>query len=65
MDASQLNNIKPDQEKRNTYYESTMRWIEDTYLKWFGENRTSYGIKGTFPALSFPLASFRSSLDDG
>jgi len=47
MDASQLNNIKPDQEKRNTYYESTMRWIEDTYLKWFGENRTSYGVKDT------------------
>jgi len=22
-----------------------MRWIEDTYLKYFGENRTSYGVK--------------------
>jgi len=28
------------------YYDSTMRWIEDTYLKYFGENRTSYGAKG-------------------
>jgi len=27
------------------YYDSTMRWIEDTYLKYFGENRTSYGVK--------------------
>jgi len=22
-----------------------MRWVEDTYLKYFGENRTSYGVK--------------------
>jgi len=47
MDASELNKVKPDAEKRNTYYESTMRWIEDTYLKWFGENRASYGVKDT------------------
>ncbi|KAE8445777.1 hypothetical protein EG329_012835 [Mollisiaceae sp. DMI_Dod_QoI] len=47
MDPSSLNQVKPDQEKRNSYYESTMRWIEDTYLKWFGENRTSYGVKDT------------------
>ncbi|TVY12880.1 hypothetical protein LARI1_G009087 [Lachnellula arida] len=36
------------QEKKNadsSYYESTMRWVENTYLSWFGENRTSYGIK--------------------
>jgi len=33
---------------RNTsseYYNSGWRWIEDTYLKYFGENRTSYGVK--------------------
>jgi len=24
-----------------------MRWVEDTYLKYFGENRTSYGAKDT------------------
>jgi len=23
-----------------------MRWVEDTYLSYFGENRTSYGVKG-------------------
>ncbi|TVY32435.1 hypothetical protein LCER1_G009370 [Lachnellula cervina] len=37
-----------EQEKKNSnssYYESTMRWVENTYLSWFGENRTSYGIK--------------------
>jgi len=39
--------LKPDQEKRNSYYESAMRWVEDTYLKWFGENRASYGVKDT------------------
>jgi len=37
----------PGQENKNpsSYYESTMRWVENTYLNWFGENRTSYGIK--------------------
>ncbi|CZS91085.1 hypothetical protein WAI453_003768 [Rhynchosporium graminicola] len=34
-------------QKQDTYYEATMRWIEDTYLKYFGQNRTSYGIKDT------------------
>ncbi|KAG9243277.1 hypothetical protein BJ878DRAFT_443715, partial [Calycina marina] len=29
------------------YYDSTMRYIEDTYLKYFGENRTSYATKDT------------------
>jgi len=24
-----------------------MCWVEDTYLKYFGENRTSYGVKDT------------------
>jgi len=34
-------------EKRfySRYYDSSWRWIEDTYLKYFGENRTSYGVK--------------------
>ncbi|KIM99429.1 hypothetical protein OIDMADRAFT_20028 [Oidiodendron maius Zn] len=27
------------------YYDSTLHWVEDTYLKYFGENRTSYGVK--------------------
>ncbi|KAH8586762.1 hypothetical protein B0O99DRAFT_643585 [Bisporella sp. PMI_857] len=31
----------------NSYYDATWRWIEDTYLKYFGENRTSYGVKDT------------------
>jgi len=29
------------------YYDSTWRWVEDTYLKYFGENRASYGVKDT------------------
>jgi len=31
--------------KSDSYYDATWRWIEDTYLKYFGENRTSYGVK--------------------
>jgi len=30
-----------------TYLESLKHWVEDTYLKWFGENRMSYGVKDT------------------
>jgi len=36
------------QEKKSwysRYYDAGWRWIEDTYLKYFGENRTSYGVK--------------------
>ncbi|KAJ5047156.1 uncharacterized protein L3040_002998 [Drepanopeziza brunnea f. sp. 'multigermtubi'] len=38
-------NPNPSKKAPDTYYEMAMRWIEDTYLKYFGENRTSYGIK--------------------
>lgn len=34
-------------EKYNSYYESYMPWVEDKYLAWFGENKTSYTAKGT------------------
>lgn len=33
--------------KSDSYYDKAWHWIEDTYLKYFGENRTSYGVKGT------------------
>ncbi|RFU27350.1 hypothetical protein B7463_g9008, partial [Scytalidium lignicola] len=29
------------------YVDSTWHWVEDTYLKYFGENRASYGTKDT------------------
>ena len=32
--------------KSDSYYDTAWRWIEDTYLKYFGENRTSYAVKG-------------------
>lgn len=35
----------------SSYYDSTWRWIEDTYLKYFGENRTSYATKGNLTPL--------------
>lgn len=30
----------------SAYTEPAWRWVEDTYLKYFGENRASYGTKG-------------------
>jgi hypothetical protein len=33
-------------QKCSSCYESSWRWIEYIYLSYFGENRTSYGIKG-------------------
>jgi len=35
-------------QKGAEYYDGGWRWIEDTYLKWFGENRTSYAVKDTW-----------------
>jgi hypothetical protein len=40
------------------YYHSGWHWVEDTYLKYFGENRTSYGIKGKAPYLLLELSEF-------
>ena len=39
-----MNSMK---KKSDSYYDKAWHWIEDTYLKYFGENRTSYGVKGT------------------
>ncbi|MCJ1332842.1 hypothetical protein MMC10_009536 [Thelotrema lepadinum] len=33
--------------KYNEYYTSYMPWVEDKYLQWFGENKTSYSTKET------------------
>lgn len=30
----------------NSYYNSYVPWLEDKYLAWFGENKTSYTAKG-------------------
>ncbi|KAL8846101.1 MAG: hypothetical protein Q9221_008789 [Calogaya cf. arnoldii] len=32
--------------KYNEYYNSYVPWLEDKYLAWFGENKTSYTTKG-------------------
>jgi len=37
--------------KYNEYYESYVPWLEDKYLAWFGENKTSYVAKGTYPSI--------------
>lgn len=38
--------------KYNEYYTSYMPWIEDKVLGYWGENKTSYTVKGTFSSLS-------------
>lgn len=38
----------------NKQYESWMPWIEDKYLAWWGQNKTSYVAKGTLHTLSLP-----------
>ncbi|KAH7317372.1 hypothetical protein BKA65DRAFT_466345 [Rhexocercosporidium sp. MPI-PUGE-AT-0058] len=47
MDTNNIVTPQNPMQKQDTYYEATMRWIEDTYLKYFGQNRTSYGVKDT------------------
>lgn len=32
--------------KYDEYYNSYVPWLEDKYLAWFGENKTSYATKG-------------------
>lgn len=44
-------------QKYNSYYDAYMPWLEDKYLAWFGENKTSYTVKG----LSLSLPSHTSS----
>jgi hypothetical protein len=34
--------------KSTSYYNAAWQWVEDAYLKFFGENRTSYGVKGIY-----------------
>ncbi|KAG9236845.1 hypothetical protein BJ875DRAFT_455339 [Amylocarpus encephaloides] len=38
---------KEEKSATSSYYDSVWRWVEDTYLSWFGENRASYGVKDT------------------
>ncbi len=35
--------------KYNEYYNAYVPWLEDKYLAWFGENKTSYTTKGLSP----------------
>jgi hypothetical protein len=43
-----MEGIKSAKKNSDGYYDRAWRWIEDTYLKYFGENRTSYGVKGVY-----------------
>ena len=43
-----MDNMKKVHGKSDGYYDRAWRWVEDTYLKYFGENRTSYAVRGEF-----------------
>ncbi len=45
--------------KYDDYYNSYVPWLEDKYLAWFGENKTSYTAKGTSIIYS-PLSSLEN-----
>ena len=44
--------------KYNEYYTAYVPWLEDKYLQWFGENKTSYTAKGVSCSLFFFFLSF-------
>jgi hypothetical protein len=46
----------------NAYYNAYVPWLEDKYLAWFGENKTSYTAKGTKEYLSCLSLSLSSHL---
>lgn len=39
----------------NRQYESWVPWMEDKYLAWFGQNKTSYVAKGTSTLLQLSI----------
>lgn len=52
--------------KYNEYYTAYVPWLEDKYLAWFGENKTSYTTKGASSSsqpltLHFPPQSYLSA----
>lgn len=65
--------------KYDEYYNAYVPWLEDKYLAWFGENKTSYTAKGSFhfcvcpfllplciptPSLFFALSGFCADEND-
>lgn len=40
----------------NAAYTSYVPWLEDKYLAWFGENKTSYTAKGFFFLFCFSFS---------
>ena len=47
--------------KYNSNYNSYVPWLEDKYLSWYGENKTSYTAKGTCSPTPFATSSSSSS----
>ena len=46
--------------KYNGAYNSYVPWLEDKYLNWYGENKTSYTAKGQF---TLPYRSYNPVTD--
>ncbi|SLM40466.1 hypothetical protein LPUS_11281 [Lasallia pustulata] len=51
--------------KYNEYSEYYMPWIEDKYLAWFGENKTSYTAKENIKSTKITGNSGVDKLQDG
>ncbi|KAI9880969.1 MAG: hypothetical protein M1830_009463 [Pleopsidium flavum] len=52
-------------EKYNSYYDSYMPWVEDKYLQWFGENKTSYTAKEQLKSTKITGDKNVDALQDG
>lgn len=46
----------------NSYYNSYVPWLEDKYLAWFGENKTSYTAKGKYLDILSPTSQLHLTL---
>ncbi|KAL8859800.1 MAG: hypothetical protein Q9178_003632 [Gyalolechia marmorata] len=51
--------------KYNEYYNAYVPWLEDKYLAWFGENKTSYTTKEQLDKTKLTNDSSLNSIQDG
>ncbi|KAL8681727.1 MAG: hypothetical protein Q9186_002174 [Xanthomendoza sp. 1 TL-2023] len=51
--------------KYDEYYNAYVPWLEDQYLAWFGENKTSYTAKDQLNKTKLTNSSSLNSVQDG
>ncbi|KAL8998988.1 MAG: hypothetical protein Q9169_002094 [Polycauliona sp. 2 TL-2023] len=51
--------------KYNEYYNSYVPWLEDKYLAWFGENKTSYATKDQLDKTKLTNDDSLNAVQDG